>query len=144
MAEAGHDALARRLAQVLGPEAARTLMNGLSFTPDTEIARRADVHALGARLDGLETRVGRLETRMDGLDARMDGLETRMGRLEARLDGLDARMGELKSNTHREIESAEHRIIAAVRGELVHQTRFYAVTMGAVVVAIVGAMAALG
>jgi hypothetical protein len=30
------------------------LMKGLPFIPDTEIARRAADHALGARLDGLE------------------------------------------------------------------------------------------
>lgn len=46
----------------------------------------------------LETRIGGLETSMDRLETRMDSHESRMDRLESKVDGLDARVGRLERN----------------------------------------------
>jgi len=76
-----------RLEEVLGAEPAGILMN--SIPTDMDVATKADINALGDRLD---TRIDRLEIRMDRIDARMDGIDGRLGQVESRLDRLEAHM----------------------------------------------------
>ncbi len=71
------------LTEQLGPAAAAALMECIPPFGWHEIATKADVAALGARID-------RVEARMDRLEVRMDRLETRMDRLEARMAGFES------------------------------------------------------
>ena len=100
-------------------------MDGLTFTPDEEIARRSDIYGVNQRMDGLNQR-------MDGLEQRMDGLEQRMGGLEQRMDSLE-----------RSLVDTEQRLLVNLHKEMITQTRFFAVTMGAVVVSTMAFVAAV-
>ncbi|HSK24230.1 MAG TPA: hypothetical protein VK906_13675 [Egicoccus sp.] len=82
------------LAAAIGPEAAVTMFELLP-PQGTELATRADIDRLDARIDGLEHR---LDARIDGLEHRLDGFEQR---IDDRLDGL------------------RNELLAAFRGELV-------------------------
>ena len=71
------------LTEQLGPAAAAALMECIPPFGWHEIATKADVAALGARIDRVELRMDRLEAGMDRLEARMDRLEARIGGLES-------------------------------------------------------------
>lgn len=90
-----------RLEEVLGAEPAGILMN--SIPTDTELATKADVAALDARMDGFNTRMDGFESRMDHFERRMDGFESRMDRLEAHMvrfeDKLDGFHQALRDQT---------------------------------------------
>jgi chromosome segregation ATPase len=58
---------------------------------------QTSVGGINTRIDGLDARMGGLETKVSGLDARMGGLETKVSRLETQVSGLDARMGGLET-----------------------------------------------
>ena len=83
-----------RLEEVLGAEPAGILMN--SIPTDMDVATKADINALGDRLDTridrLEIRMDRIDARMDGIDGRLDGIDGRLGQVESRLDRLEAHM----------------------------------------------------
>jgi len=49
------------------------------------------------KLDGLESRMDRLESRMDSIELRMDRLESRMDSLELRMDNIESQMDRLES-----------------------------------------------
>ncbi|MDE0176078.1 MAG: hypothetical protein OYH76_07765 [Defluviicoccus sp.] len=51
---------------------------------------------LGARIDGLDARMARLEARMDGLDARMDRFETRFDALAEEMREVRDRLSRLE------------------------------------------------
>jgi hypothetical protein len=69
-------ALYHGLSKRLGPELADTQMTYLPSTPATDLATRADIQALERRLDD----------RVDGLDSRMERLEDEVRHLSHRLD----------------------------------------------------------
>ncbi|ODA41430.1 hypothetical protein DSBG_1706 [Desulfosporosinus sp. BG] len=52
------------------------------------------------KLDGLESRMDRLESRMDGLESEMNGLKSRMDGLESGVNGLKSRMDGLESEVN--------------------------------------------
>lgn len=84
-AEAARPEMYNELARVIGTGPADTLMTYLPAQAGESLATKADI-------DGLDTKMDRLEVR---LDTRMDGLDTRMDRIEVRLDGLHERMDRL-------------------------------------------------
>ena len=56
------------------------------------------------RFDGIETKIDRLETKVDQIDARIgrvetkvDQLDARVGRLETKVDQIDARLGRVET-----------------------------------------------
>ncbi|MBW3604876.1 MAG: hypothetical protein KY460_08195, partial [Actinobacteria bacterium] len=77
-----------------------------------------------------DTRLDRLDTRLDGVDARFDEMDARFTRFEERLDDrIDTR-----------IETAEHRIIAAMRGEFIAAVAQQTRTM---IFALIGSIASI-
>lgn len=83
-------ALYHGLSERLGPELADTLMTYLPSTPATELATRADIHALERRLDD----------RVDGIDARMERLEDEVRHLSHRLDHAVDRLSQRMDRQH--------------------------------------------
>jgi len=71
---------------------ARTLLR--PFADEIRGEMRAMRVEMVAGFDGLNTRVGRLETSVDGLATRVDRLETSVGRLNSRVDQLILNTGE--------------------------------------------------
>ena len=58
---------------------------------------RERVRGVETRLDGVETRLGRVETRLDGVETRLGRVETRLDGVEARLDDVDTRLGRVET-----------------------------------------------
>ena len=70
------------LSEILGTERAETLMAALPTYDISEIATKSDIYALEARVDA----------RFDSIGARIDGLESRLASVETIVIGLGARM----------------------------------------------------
>ena len=87
-----------RLQEVLGPEAATTLMEHLPPVGWADVATKRD-------LDALEQR----------LDLRFDAVDLRSGALEER---IDMRFAALEERIDLRSEALEHKLMAAFRGEL--------------------------
>ena len=97
----------------------------MSYLPSdqpTELATKADVRELGARLD----------RRMDGLDPRMDGLEQRMDGLEQSMHQIDGRMEKFDDRLH------------DLHGALREQTRTFVISSISSMVALASAAFAAG
>ena len=62
-----------------------------------DLATKADLAKLDAKINKLDDRIDKLDARIDELDARMDKLDARMDKLEARMDKLEARMDRLEA-----------------------------------------------
>ena len=90
-----------RLEEVLGPEAATTLMEHLPPVGWADVATKRD-------LDALERR---LELRFGSIDQRFEGIEQRFEGIDQRFEGIEQRF-ELR------LDALEHKLIAAFRGEL--------------------------
>jgi len=91
-----------RLEEVLGPEAATTLMEHLPPVGWADVATKRDLDALEQRLDlRFEAFEQRLDLRFEAFEQRLD---LRFGAIEERID--------LRS------EALEHKLMAAFRGEL--------------------------
>ena len=80
-----------RLVEAIGREAADTLMEALPPVPWSDLATKDDI--------------ARIDVRLDGIDGRLDGIEGTILSLEERLLGR--------------METMEHRITAAFRGEII-------------------------
>ena len=98
--------LAEALKRALGDEEGITLMELLPPVGWADVATKQDLRLVDLRFDALETRMDArfesLETRVDArfetVDGRLDGIDTRVGTLESRFDDL-AR--EIRSQTWR-------------------------------------------
>ena len=60
-----------------------------------DLATKADLAKLDAKINKLDDRIDKLDARIDELDARMDKLEARMDKLEAKVQKLDAKVDRL-------------------------------------------------
>jgi polyhydroxyalkanoate synthesis regulator phasin len=112
--------LERRLREVLGEENASTLMDHL---PDSAVATKSDMSVLKSDMSGLKSDMSVLKSDMSGLKSEVSGLKSEVSALEERVDF--------------KLESLEHRLMAAFRSELMHQTRTFFIGM-------VGSMATVG
>lgn len=66
-----------------------------------DLATKADLAKLDAKINKLDDRIDKLDARIDELDARMDKLDARMDKLEARMDRLEARMDKLEAKVQK-------------------------------------------
>jgi hypothetical protein len=107
--------LFRRLDEVLGPDAATTLIEHLPPVGWADVATKADLAALE----------GRMDAKFDALELRMDA---RFAVVDGRFAAIDQRF-----------EALEHKLMDAFHRELIDQTR----TMLFGIVSIVLTMAAL-
>ncbi len=96
---------------------------------DSAIATKADIDALGDRLD---TRIDRLDVRIDGVDTRLDGIETRLGHIDSRIDRLDSRMERFEDK------------LDGFHAALREQTRTYMFTMTGVMASFAAVIVATG
>jgi hypothetical protein len=94
-----------RLEEVLGPEAATTLMEHLPPVGWADVALKRDLDALEHRLD----------LRFDAIDQRFGAVDRRFERLEER---IDLRFGAIEERIDLRYEALEHKLMAAFRGEL--------------------------
>jgi hypothetical protein len=94
-----------RLEEVLGPEAATTLMEHLPPVGWADVALKRDLDALEHRLD----------LRFDAIDQRFGAVDRRFERLEER---IDLRFGAIEERIDLRSEALEHKLMAAFRGEL--------------------------
>ena len=72
--------------------------------------------ALDTRLDGLDTRLSGLDTRLEGLDTRMSDLDARVAGLDDRLDRVDAQVAVLNAQTSQQIGDLDRRVRERLRG----------------------------
>lgn len=89
---------------IIGAEETDTLMAYLPTQPHEVLATRADVEALGVRVERLESRVDSTHREMVEFGA---SLRSEMGRLRTE---LRAEMGELRTNLSSRIDSVNERL----------------------------------
>lgn len=82
-----------------------------------DLATKADLAKLDAKINKLDDRIDKLDARIDELDARMDKLEARMDRLEARMDKLEAKVQKLDAKVDR-LDIKIDALDASLRAEL--------------------------
>jgi hypothetical protein len=121
--------LFERLAATLGPDQATTMFELLP-PAGTDVATRADLDALGARL----------ERRFEAIDSRFEAIDSRFSTVDDRFDQLERRMDE-------QHELLRHELTAVFRGELVTaiagQTRAVVTASVATALSVTAAVAAL-
>ena len=128
--------LYRRLEEVLGMEAATTLIEHLPPAGWAEVATKQDLANLEERLElrfaarfaAIDGRFDRVDERFNGIDERFNGIEERFKGLDWRFEGLDDR---LKGG------------MAELRAAFEHELRGQTTTMVFGLVSVVLTMAAL-
>ena len=105
-----------RLEEVLGSEAATTLMEHLPPVGWADVALKRDLDALEHRLDlRFEAVDQRFEALDERLDLRFDAIDQRFEALDER---LDLRFGAIEERIDLRSEALEHKLMSAFRGEL--------------------------
>ncbi len=111
--EQDRQSLRERLEEVLGSQPTGVLMDLLETHPDNELARRSDVLAIGAKLNGIDVRLEGIDVRLEGIDVRLEGIDVRLDRIEGRMDGIEGRMDGIDARMDafdRRIEGVETRL----------------------------------
>ena len=83
--ERDRQTLREQLEVVLGDQPAGVLMELLETPGSDDLARRSDVLAIGARLDGIDARLDQMDRRFDLIDARFEKVDARFEKAEAAL-----------------------------------------------------------
>ena len=135
--------LYRRLEEVLGLEAATTLIEHLPPVGWADVATKGDVAALEQRLelrfDRIDDRFGRIDDRFAQIDARFAQIDDRFSRVDDGFRRVDDRFTALDESIAQRIESSENR----VRASFEHELRGQAITLFWAQVTVVMTMAAL-
>jgi hypothetical protein len=125
--------LYRRLEEVLGLEAATTLIEHLPPVGWADVATKADLAALEQRIDD------RLDHRFDRIDDRFGRVDDRFSRVDDHFSRVDDRFTSLEENIALRFESSENGLKAAFE----HELRGQAITLFWAQVTVVMTMAAL-
>jgi len=123
MEHTSHDSLsiARRIGEAgmeqTQADAIAWAIRGTFKEAAADLATKADLAKLDAKINKLDDRIDKLDARIDELDARMDRLEARMDRLEARMDKLEAKVQKLDAKVDR-LDIKIDALDASLRAEL--------------------------
>ncbi len=138
--------LYRRLEEVLGPDAATTLIEHLPRVGWADVATRHDLAALEDRLElrfaRVDDRFGAIDLRFDAVDLRFDAMEERFKGLDERFKGIDERFKALDWR----FDAFDDRLkggLADLRATFEHELRGQTMTMVFGMVSVVLTMAAL-
>ena len=132
--------LYRRLEEVLGPEAATTLIEHLPPAGWADVATKHDLSALEGRID---LRFTRVDDRFTAMDERFD---ERFQLIDERFQGLGERFKGLEEGVNWRFDSLDDRVKAAtsdLRATFEHELRSQTTTMVFGLVSVVLTMAAL-
>ncbi|OPH54576.1 hypothetical protein BC351_31875 [Paenibacillus ferrarius] len=58
---------------------------------------KAELSPVIMRLDGIDSRLGGIDSRLDSMDSRLDGVDSRLDSMDSRLDGIDSRLDSMDS-----------------------------------------------
>lgn len=142
--------LYRRLEEVLGLEAATTLIEHLPPVGWADVATKGDVAALEQRLElrfdriddrfsRIDDRFSRIDDRFAQIDDRFAQIDDRFGRVDEGFSSVKDRFTALDESIAQRIESSENR----VRASFEHELRGQAITLFWAQVTVVMTMAAL-
>lgn len=128
-----------RLGQILGPDAAATLMAHLPPAGWGDVVTR---DYLDSRLEHLDARIDRrfseLDSRFAAIDGRFAEMESRFAAIDGRFPSIDERFLRIEHL----IESSKHEVIATMREEIgdrvIGQTRAIIFAMITAVAAVCG------
>ena len=168
MTETQRTTLYNQLTNTIGQEAARTLMEQLPPMGWDQVATKEHIQAsetkvlgelketegrllvqiadsesrLGARIDGMNTRIDETNTRIDGMNTRIDetntrvdGLNTRIDETNTRIDGMNTRIDETNTRideTTRELSALKDEVrtgFADLKLALAKQIRWVAAVL---------------
>ena len=139
--------LYRRLEEVLGPEAATTLIEHLPPVGWADVATKQDLASLEERIElrfaRVDDRFARVDDRFAQVDERFDRLEER---LDERFDRVDDRFGRIDDQFTTSDENLGLRLDAlgsGLRASFEHELRAQAITLFIALVTVVLTMAAL-
>ena len=139
--------LYRRLEDVLGPEAATTLIEHLPPVGWADVATKHDLASLEERVD---LRFDRVDDRFDRVDDRFARVDDRFAQVDGRFDRLDERLderfGRIDDRFTTFDESLGFRFDAlesGLRASFEHELRAQAITLFIALVTVVLTMAAL-
>jgi hypothetical protein len=107
--------LHQKLDDVLGTEAAATLMSHLPPLGWADVATKHDLAQLEARMNSrFQALEARFDARFEAVDSRFEAVDSRFEAMEARFDALDSKFDGFDIK----LESSENALRAAFRGEL--------------------------
>ena len=139
--------LYRRLEDVLGPEAATTLIEHLPPVGWADVATKHDLAGLEERM---ELRFARVDDRFDRVDDRFQVVDDRFGRLEERIDDrfarVDERFDSLEERAGFRFQAVDDRIntvASDLRAAFEHELRAQTLTIMFGLVSVVLTMAVL-
>ncbi len=142
--------LYRRLEEVLGPEAATTLIEHLPPVGWADVATRHDLAALEERMDlrfaRVDDRFDRIDDRFAALDDRFVALDDRFARIDDRFAALEDRIDDRFGRTDDRFAAFDERMKAMgsdLRASFEHELRAQTTTMVFALVSVVLTMAAL-
>ena len=122
--------LYRRLEEVLGPEAATTLIEHLPPVGWADVATKHDLAGLEERLDlrfdRLDDRFERVDDRFARVDDRFDRIDGRFTALDDRFDRIDDRFTALDDRFTSHISAA----VSDLRATFEHEMRLQTITFG--------------
>ena len=81
--ERDRQTLREQLEVVLGDQPAGVLMELLETPGSDDLARRSDVLAIGARLEGIDARLDQMDARHDQMERRFDLVDARFEKVQA-------------------------------------------------------------
>jgi hypothetical protein len=128
--------LYRRLEEVLGAEAATTLIEHLPPVGWADVATKHDLASLEERMD---LRFARVDERFNAVDTRFDMVDTRFDRVDERFKMIDQRFVDLDTRFTAVVQGSA----AELRAAFEHELRAQITTVMFGIIGVVLTMAAL-